>query len=238
MPRRVLVTRPEPGASQTAERLRAAGFSPILLPLSQTHALPTGPLPDAFEAIAVTSANAIRHASTELLERLADCRCYAVGRKTSAAAREAGFSRIVVGPGAADGLADLIAMADKPVTPILYLCGRIRLPAFEERLGAAGVGVIAVETYDTVEMNQEAGIVNRALDNRPVDAVMLYSARAADAFAGLASRPELGPLFEKAGLFCLSPRVASSFPAEEAASIHIATEPTEEALLLLLERFR
>jgi hypothetical protein len=45
-------------------------------------------------------------------------------------------------------------------------------------------------------------------------------------------------LFEKAGLFCLSPRVASSLPAEEAASIHIAAEPTEEALLLLLERFR
>ncbi|RWD98328.1 MAG: uroporphyrinogen-III synthase, partial [Mesorhizobium sp.] len=30
---RVLVTRPEPGASRTARRLEAPGFQPILLPL-------------------------------------------------------------------------------------------------------------------------------------------------------------------------------------------------------------
>jgi uroporphyrinogen-III synthase len=32
-PRRILVTRSEPGASETAARLRAAGFEPIVEPL-------------------------------------------------------------------------------------------------------------------------------------------------------------------------------------------------------------
>ncbi|RWD19075.1 MAG: uroporphyrinogen-III synthase, partial [Mesorhizobium sp.] len=37
---RVLVTRPEPGASRTAQRLEEMGFQPILLPLTETVALP------------------------------------------------------------------------------------------------------------------------------------------------------------------------------------------------------
>ncbi|RVD11473.1 uroporphyrinogen-III synthase, partial [Mesorhizobium sp. M7A.F.Ca.ET.027.02.1.1] len=37
---RVLVTRPEPGASRTAHRLEEAGFQPVLLPLTETKALP------------------------------------------------------------------------------------------------------------------------------------------------------------------------------------------------------
>ncbi|MGB5801993.1 MAG: hypothetical protein WBG88_17980, partial [Mesorhizobium sp.] len=40
MARRVLVTRPEPGAAGTAKRLAALGFEPVLLPLTQTVALP------------------------------------------------------------------------------------------------------------------------------------------------------------------------------------------------------
>ena len=32
-PKRVLVTRPEPGASQTARRLQELGFVPVKLPL-------------------------------------------------------------------------------------------------------------------------------------------------------------------------------------------------------------
>ena len=37
---RVLVTRPEPGASRTATRLRAAGHVPVVLPLSEVRPAP------------------------------------------------------------------------------------------------------------------------------------------------------------------------------------------------------
>ncbi|TJX45058.1 MAG: uroporphyrinogen-III synthase, partial [Mesorhizobium sp.] len=36
---RVLVTRPEPGASRTARKLEEMGFEPLLLPLTETVAL-------------------------------------------------------------------------------------------------------------------------------------------------------------------------------------------------------
>ncbi|NGO49668.1 uroporphyrinogen-III synthase [Allomesorhizobium camelthorni] len=238
MSRRVLVTRPEPGASQTAKRLQAAGFSPLVLPLSQTRALPVDSIPQTFDAVAVTSANAIRHASRALLDRLAGSRCYAVGQKTAAAARQAGLADIVTGPGGAEALADAIVSAEKPGATILYLCGRVRLSAFEERLGTAGIDVRPMEAYDTVGIDHESGFIRRLLHERTVDAVLLYSARAAEAFVSVASRPELASLFKAAGLYCLSPRVASTLAVLQGAQIHVAAEPNEEALLLLLEKTR
>lgn len=238
MSRRVLVTRPEPGASQTARRLQAAGFLPLLLPLSQTRVLPVVSAPERFAAVAVTSANAVRHASRALLEGLAGSRCYAVGQKTAAAAREVGFVDVATGPGDAEALADAIISAEKSEAAILYLCGRVRLPAFEEKLRAAGIDVRPVETYDTVGINHETSVVRRLLDERPVDAVLLYSARAAGTFAEIASRPELASLFDGAGLYCLSRRVASALNTLQGAKIHIAAEPNEDKLLLLLENAR
>jgi uroporphyrinogen-III synthase len=238
MSRRVLVTRPEPGASQTAKRLQAAGSSPLVLPLSETRALPVVSVPETFDAVAATSANAIRHASRALLDRLAGSRCYAVGQKTAAMASQAGFADIVTGPGDAKALAAAIFSAEKPGAAILYLCGRVRLPAFEERLRAAGIDVRPVETYDTTEIGYESGFIRRLLDRRPVDAVLLYSSRAAEAFVSVASRPELASLFDSASLYCLSPRVASALNTPQGAQIHVAAEPNEEALFLLLENAR
>jgi uroporphyrinogen-III synthase len=74
------------------------------------------------------------------------------------------------------------------------------------------------------------------LDEQPVDAVLLYSARAAEALAGLASRSELASLFKGAALYCLSPRVASALAALQDVQIHVAAEPNEDTLLLLLEK--
>ncbi|MBN9252948.1 MAG: uroporphyrinogen-III synthase, partial [Mesorhizobium sp.] len=92
--RRVLITRPEPGASHTARKLAELGFEPVLLPLSDT--IPLFPEPSAVPsdaaAVAITSANAIRHAAPDLLSALSSLPCHAVGTKTAQAARSAGFS--------------------------------------------------------------------------------------------------------------------------------------------------
>jgi uroporphyrinogen-III synthase len=55
---RVLVTRSEPGASETAERLSAAGYLPIVEPVFTIEALPAE-IPE-FDALAFTSANGAR----------------------------------------------------------------------------------------------------------------------------------------------------------------------------------
>jgi uroporphyrinogen-III synthase len=209
---RVLVTRPEPGASRTAAKLRAMGFEPVLLPLSETKPLdiPRDPIPESAVAVAITSANAIRHAPPGLIQRLAALPCHTVGKRTAEAAHTMGFGQVEEGPGDAAGLAEMIGerLAGKI---LVYLCGRDRFPGFEERLAAASVRVRPVETYETIAMHHSDDAVLSRLSGRPVDAVLLYSAKAAERARALVGRPTLQPLFEQADIYALSGRIAAAY---------------------------
>ncbi|TIP28563.1 MAG: uroporphyrinogen-III synthase [Mesorhizobium sp.] len=233
--RRVLVTRPEPGASRTAQRLEDLGFKPILLPLTETVALPVDADRVAANAaaVAVTSANAVRHAPKEISTALAGLPCHAVGRRTAEAARAAGFLSVSEGPGDAEALADALAGAYAGQT-IVYLCGRVRFSGFEQRLQPAGLQVRAVETYDTVALDYPDEAVLARLSGRPVEAVLLYSAKAATAMQALAGRPALGELFKKTCFFTLSGRIAAALETVASEKLRVAPEPSEEALLELL----
>ena len=232
---RVLVTRPQPGASRTLRRLQELGFEPILLPLTETVALPV----DAnaaggnTAAVAITSGNAVRHAPGDLIAALAALPCHAVGARTAEAARAAGFLSVSEGPGDAEKLAEAIA-AGLSGKAIVYLTGRVRFPAFEARLRQAGVEVRAIETYDTISLDYSDDEIHARLSDKAVDAVLLYSAKAAVAIQVLTKRPDLRDLFENMQAFALSERIASAFGDAAGKKIRVAREPQEEALLELL----
>ena len=232
---RVLVTRPQPGASRTMRRLRELGFEPLLLPLTETVTLPVGAdaASDNAVAVAVTSANALRHAPKELIAALAALPCHAVGHRTAEAARAAGFLSVSEGPGDAEKLAEAIATGLSGKA-IVYLTGRVRFPTFETRLREAGVAVRAMETYDTISLDYSDDEIRARLSDQAVDAVLLYSAKAAAALQALADRAELRDLFENTQAFALSGRIASAFGDVAGKKICIAREPQEEALLELL----
>jgi uroporphyrinogen-III synthase len=233
---RVLVTRPEPGASRTARRLQDMGLQPVLLPLTETAALPAsaGLIPGDAVAVAVTSANAVRHAPKAVIAALAALPCHAVGTKTTEAARKMGLSSVIEGSGDAEALADSIAAAF-PGKAIVYLCGRVRFPVFERRLEVAGVRVQAVETYDTLAVQYSDETILALLSGQAVDAVLLYSAKSAAALHVMAKRPALQKVFEKTLVFALSARIAAAFDDSAGKAIRIAAQPDEEALLALLQ---
>ncbi|MGC4024926.1 MAG: uroporphyrinogen-III synthase [Mesorhizobium sp.] len=231
--KRVLVTRPEPGASATANRLRAMGFESVVLPLSRIVALPVvDDLPDC-EAIAVTSVNALRHAPREFIEKLSGKPCFAVGERTGDAARVAGFANVVQTAGDAESLAKVIIAANVKGV-IAYLAGRVRLLDFETALEKAGVRVIPIEVYDTEPVEPTAPEIEALRTGRPIDAVLVYSAKAAEALRKLAERPEMAETFSKTVHCCLSERIAARFEGVEPAKIRIADHPDEDALFALL----
>ena len=235
---RVLVTRPEPGASNTALRLEAQGFQPVLLPLTETRALPVQATIGADSvAVTITSANAVRHAPKALIAALASLPCHAVGKRTAEACRTAGFLSVMEGPGDAEALADAIAggLAGKA---IVYLCGRVRFPVFEQRLAAAGVHVQAIETYDTAGIDYDDAHLVARLSGLPVEAALLYSAKASAALVSLIARPALQHLFEKTEFLTLSARVAEPLDRVAGRRIQIALQPDEDALLALLSQPR
>ncbi|MFD9898872.1 uroporphyrinogen-III synthase [Mesorhizobium sp. NPDC059025] len=233
--KRVLVTRPEPGAGRTAARLRERGFEPVVLPLSETRTLPAvlEISPETVSALLVTSANAVRHAPADLLAQLSNLPCHVVGPKTAGAARAAGLSVVETGSGDARQLAELIApgLAGKTV---LYLCGRVRSAEFEAYLAGEAVKVLPVETYDTLPVDYPGKVAATQLAGQPVAAVLLYSAKAARTYSTLVQRPELARYFEETRVLTLSARVAQAVSTGFPGRLAVATRPDEDALLALL----
>lgn len=232
---RVLVTRPEPGATATARRLAAAGHEPVVLPLSEIGALfPVLPPASAIDCVAATSANALRHLSPAPPALLAKP-CYTVGARTAEAARLAGFADVRAAGGDGAALAAMIvASGAPPGSRVLYPCGRVRRPEFERALGAAGMRVRPVEIYDTrfVPPGQVAAAL--AADGRAIRAVLLHSPETARAMASVLALDGPGGALAGASFYCLSAQVAAALGTLGPARTYVSLEPTEDALLALL----
>ena len=235
---RVLVTRPETSAAKTAERLKAMGHEPILLPLSKAVHHPQAAA-DAFalphSALILTSAEALRAlastASSPEIDR--NIQLFAVGAKTAAAAKAAGFGNIHVGSGDGTGLADLIALKlDKPDLPLLYLTGKPRAGSLESRLEEMGLPVRVAEIYDMIPVEYPPEEIYDRLRTRLPQVVLLYSRENAVRFFEIVERHALS--IAEIKILCISERTAEAVPAAFRPRTRIAESPDEIALLALL----
>ncbi len=140
--RRLVVLRPEPGASATVERARAMGLDALAMPLFAIEPMPwEAPDPQVFDAVLLTSANAVRHGG-DGSKQLCALPVYAVGEATAEAAREAGFEIADEGD---SGVERLLGSIPAKVR-LLHLCGehRTAVPATH--------AIIAVPVYRSVEL--------------------------------------------------------------------------------------
>jgi uroporphyrinogen-III synthase len=160
--------------------------------------------------------------------------CYVVGEKTAAAAREAGFDTVRVGDGDARSMADLVVTETVGKGTVAYLAGRVRLSAFEEALQLAGLKVFPIDVYDTESVEPTVQDIQMLKAGRPIDAVLIYSARAADAVQQLSHRPDLHEAFSSVLYCCISHRVAAHFDALDSKRIRVADRPEEAAIFALL----
>jgi uroporphyrinogen-III synthase len=165
---RILVTRPLPGGAATAARLERLGHTALLTPLLKLEAVAWEPPAKAPQAVMVTSAAAVQlaGAGTAVFRALP---LYAVGAATASAARAAGFVDVRSGEAGVQALIE--AMAGEGITTALHLAGEdrtaVRLPA--------GLTL-------TIRIVYRARL-QPLLAMRPVDWVLLYSARTAAHFA-------------------------------------------------------
>ena len=114
---RILVTRSEPGASETAARLRAAGFEALVEPLFAIAPI-AADIPD-FDALAFTSANGARQFAR--LSPRRDASVFCVGARTAQAAREMGFADVVSADGDVLALLDLVSRKLPPDARLLHV---------------------------------------------------------------------------------------------------------------------
>jgi len=220
--RRVWVTRAEPGAARTADRLTALGFEPVVVPLLTLAPLPgalnAAPEPEAVAVLALTSPNGVE-AFAPLIPRFRDHPVFAVGDATAEAARAAGFADVRSAAGDIHALARLIA-AEAPPGPLL--APGAREPAGDLPALLPGRPVQRLPVYAAFETHAPAP--------GAFDAVMLHSPRAARALAtDLPRAASSGRL-----AVCISDAAAAPLRPFDFTQIRIAAAPDEPSMLSAL----
>ncbi len=226
-PRRVWVTRAEPGATATAARLRALGAEPVVEPL-----LGVRPIADAVidlagvVALVFTSANAVAAFAERSSER--GLRVFAVGDATAAAARTHRFGDVRSAGGDAKALAaDLAARRDELTGVVCYLAPAEPSQDLAAMLTAAGLEVRQTALYESAPREPPAGFAERLAG---IDAVLVHSAKAARVLARyLKAHP--APHLRAYGI---SPRAIRPLDEAGLAAVVSAPSPNEAALLALL----
>ena len=211
--RRLLVLRPEPGATATVERARERGLEAVAVPLFEIEPLEwKAPDPTRFDGLLLTSANAVRSAADQL-KALRGLPVYAVGQATADAARDAGFSIASVGDADVDRLLGSI----DPRLRLLHACGEDRrAPATDRQVIA--VPVYRAKAIDAPDLGTLTGAV-----------AVIHSPRAGRRFA------ELVDDRRSISIAAISEAAADAM-GDGWESVESADAPNDDALLALAAR--
>ena len=217
--RRLVILRPEPGASASLRRASALGLDAILMPLFEIRPLDwTPPDPDAFDGVLATSANALRHGGTGL-EQYNHLPLHAVGEATADAAREAGFGNVFAGNGDVETLLGSLP----PDLRLFHPCGRER-----RDLSAARQKIVSIPVYSAEALPMPEGF------SAVVDTVVaVHSARAGERLAELTNAA--GIERSRVRIAAIS-EAAASASGENWGAVMTAAEPSDSALLELAAR--
>lgn len=226
---RIWITRAQPGAEVTAERVRALGHDAIVAPLLAVRVLPDVRVDLAgVAALAFTSANGVRAFADASGER--SLKVFAVGAATAQAARAAGFKSVLSADGDVDALAEGIAARRGELRGAVLHPGAAEpagdLSGALEKHGVEARRLILYETAPVEVGAAEAEALSRS------DAVLLHSPRAAQVLAKLL-KAHPAPNLRALGL---SKAVVKPLARTRMAAKAFPPFPLEAALLNLIDR--
>ncbi|NDA45852.1 MAG: uroporphyrinogen-III synthase [Alphaproteobacteria bacterium] len=231
----VLVTRPHAEGQHTCQALALMGHEGLLAPLMEIECLvPVWPQ-GHFDALVVTSAEALRcldaHSLPQALRHLP---LYGVGARLGSLVQDKGLGEIVeLAPRVSELITRLTARGVAGQR-LLYLAGRYRKPDFERDLARAGAFVSAVELYAARDVGGLSVAASQALEQGQIGAVLHFSRRSAELFvthvraAGLEAH--VAPIWHCA----ISPDAAEPLHAVTSL-IKIAERPDAASLLALMQ---
>lgn len=225
----ILVTRPEPGASETASRLQGDGWTCVTAPFltiqTRPVTLPRAPL----QAVLVTSGNALGALSASLHATP----LLAVGGRTADRARAAGFSMVHSAEGDAAAMAALApTLFDRAAGPLLLASGRGQGATLAAALRQAGFRVHRRVAYEAARVrvfppNAAAAL----LDN--THATLFFSADTARAFVRLLP-VALTPALTRTAALTIGAETAAALQGLPFRCVRVSVRPTLDGVLALL----
>ncbi len=235
--RGLLITRPEPGATDTAQRVAALGWQPVVASLLDVR--PREALgPAAVDAVLVTSANAL-----PALGALRHLPLFAVGDATAAQAQAAGFATVHSAGADAAALQALVAARCRPGQRVLLASGAGQGLALAAGLRAAGLRVLRRLAYAAVPLRALPPAAAAALAGNGLHAALFFSPATARAFVSLlrAARrnDDVRPLEAHDEVRALEALAISAATAAPLAAlpwrrIRVASHPNQDEMLAML----
>ncbi|MEO3474705.1 uroporphyrinogen-III synthase [Roseomonas sp. CAU 1739] len=220
----VLITRPEPGAAETADACAALGWDAMLAPSLVLRATPPRRLPRA-QALLLASRAAARALEPCPIPVLA------VGDGTATEARARGFTDVRAADGDAAALADAATrILDPAAGPLLLAVGRGYGAELASTLRERGFRVIRRIAYAAVPATFLPAPALAALREGRVAAALFTSPRGARITLALLRRAGLANATRTIRAIAISPRIAEALAALPWAAIDTTARP-DPALL-------
>jgi uroporphyrinogen-III synthase len=228
----VLITRPEPGASETAARVAAMGLRPVVAPLLEIR--PTRislPPPAKIAAVLLASGSAI----DPLPRTYSRIPILTVGDATAARARQAGFTNVLSAGGDAPALAALVRDRLDPLGGTLLLAaGQRQSLALAAKLRASGFRVARRVVYAAEPAGQLPAAAKAALLDANVRTVLFFSAETARCFMRLVREADLIDSLHNREALTIGTAAAVALEAPHWARVRVAGRPTQDEMLALL----
>jgi uroporphyrinogen-III synthase len=231
---RIVLTRPQEDSERTAATLRAKGHEVLISPLLRVEPV-NARLTTAWGAVVITSANAaMALAANAARDGLIKLPLYAVGQRTADAAREVGFTDIVIAGGdVRDLLRTIVERRADAKGPLLYLAGEDRSGDLIGDLTVRGIAAEMAVVYRAAPAPFSARLIE-ALKGGAVDAVLHFSRRSAESYLAGAQAAQLTKQALAVGHYCLSAQIAEPLQAMGAPRVVVAKRPDEASIIDLL----
>lgn len=231
----MLVTRPEPGATDTARRVEALGWRPVLAPALVLSPRPADGPPPGAQAVLLPSRAAARALPPS------DVPVLAVGEGTAAEARAHGFVNVTAAGGDAAALAEeASARLDPAAGPLLLAVGAGYGLELALDLRRRGFRVRRRVVYSAEPAPGLPEPARAALASEAVVAALFFSPRSAGCAISLLRAAGLAGTLARAEALAISPRVAAvlsaAAPEPRWRGLRVAARPDQDSLLLLLGR--
>lgn len=227
MTRPVIITRAEPGQSETAERVAAEGLHVLAAPMLRLARTEAGlPGLERVQGLVFTSANGVRFFCDVSTRR--DLTAWCVGPATLASAQAAGFAHCEHADGDAAALAALIVERAVPgAGELVHIANAAAVGELVARLEAAGFAARFAPLYEAIAAGGLPEEVSGTLRSGEPCAVLVHSAKGAEAFAALAGGFDFAPHC----LVAISKAASGPLAGLGFGRTVIAPRPNETALL-------
>ncbi|WP_428493214.1 uroporphyrinogen-III synthase [Rhodopila sp.] len=228
--KRILITRPEPGATQTAARLTKIGFQPVIAPMLTINSRQIR-APDYVAATLLTSRNSVAACPPSLH----GSPVFAVGAATANLASKAGFRHVFSADGDAGVLCKLVADKLSPEHGSLFLpTGQGQGIDFAASLRQRGFRVVRRVAYRADGVPVLPAAAAMSLRHGELAAALFFSGETSRHFARLVQAAELAEAVRGIEAVSISERAAMPLRVLRWRRIRVAEKPNQDAMLVLL----